>query len=367
MSHSCRAEVVGSLLRPQFLTRAREELQAGAITNAEFKRVEDRAVDLAIAMQEGAGVDVITDGEFRRATFFDALFASVSGIESMPGNEMPWHNAERDDVWQVPSLVTGKLRRQRSIVGEEFGYARARARRPVKVTVPSPLMLYNMWSNEHSRPAYTDAFEMFLDAAEIARQEVKELLALGCEYIQIDAPELTMILDPDTRQWINSIGIDTERLLTEGIEIIDSVVDVPERGDTYFAIHLCRGNNAGMWVASGGYDMIAQNLFARAKSFDAYLLEYDDARSGTFQPLAKAPDDKKLVLGLVSSKVATLETADELTHRIDDASRYVSREQLALSTQCGFASMVTGPNPLSEDDEEAKLALVAEVAHHALG
>jgi 5-methyltetrahydropteroyltriglutamate--homocysteine methyltransferase len=360
MSVPFRAEVIGSMLRPAYLHEARAALQAGELAVPEFKRIEDRAVDQVIAMQEGAGVDVVTDGEMRRFVFMGPLTETVDGIEPVKGSTMPWHGPEGDVEWEFPAAVTGKLRKRRSLVTEEYSYARARARLPLKATVPSPLLLMGLWSPEHSKGAYADPFAMFADAVDIVRSEVLELATLGCTYIQVDAPELATLVDPTTREWTESRGMPAERMLTEGIDLISAAVaDVP---GVRFAIHLCRGNNAGMWMSEGGYEYIASALFERAKGFDAFLLEYDDARSGSFEPLAGAPDDKEIVLGLVSTKKPALESRAELRDRIEQAARFFPREQMALSTQCGFASIVTG-NPISEEVEEHKLRLVADVAH----
>ncbi|MBV9197226.1 MAG: cobalamin-independent methionine synthase II family protein [Solirubrobacterales bacterium] len=355
-----RAEVVGSLLRPSYLKEARAALEAGRMPLSEFKRVEDRAVDQAVALQEGAGLDVVTDGEMRRFLFMGPITETVSGIEPVEhGNAMPWATPEGETEWVFPAAVTSKLRRQRSLVSEEYSYARARARVPLKVTVPSPLVLYGLWNPSYSRGAYSDAFAMFADAAEVGRSEIRELVSLGCTYIQVDAPELATLVDPRIRAWTESLGMPAERMLTEGIELINGMVK--DISGVRLAIHLCRGNNVGMWMASGGYDYIAGALFQRATAFDAFLLEYDDARSGSFEPLGQAPDDKQVVLGLVSTKSGREETREELAGRIDEAARFFPREQLALSTQCGFASVALG-NPIGEAAQERKLQLIAEVA-----
>jgi 5-methyltetrahydropteroyltriglutamate--homocysteine methyltransferase len=356
-----RAEVIGSLLRPPYLKEARAAFQEGLLTAAEFKRIEDRAVDQVIAMQEGAGVDVVTDGEMRRFLFMGPITETTEGIEPVEhGNVMPWATPEGETEWTFPAAVTGPLRKVRSLVTEEYTYARARARRPLKVTVPSPLVLYGLWNPRYSEAVYGDAFEMFADAAAVGRSEVEELVGLGCEYIQIDAPELATLVDPRIRDWTESLGMPAERMLTEGIDLINAMV--AGISGVRFGIHLCRGNNAGMWMASGGYDEIAGALFERASAFDAYFLEYDDARSGSFEPLALAPDDKQVVLGLVSTKHDDRETAEELAGRIEDAARFFPREQLGLSTQCGFASVAEG-NPITEAAQEDKLRLVSGVAH----
>jgi 5-methyltetrahydropteroyltriglutamate--homocysteine methyltransferase len=360
-----RAEVIGSMLRPSYLKEARAGLQQGSLSAAEFKRLEDRAVDQVIALQEGSGVDVVSDGEMRRFLFMGPITETVEGIEFVEHDSpMPWSSPEGDVEWLPPAAVTAKLRKRRSMVTEEYSYARARARLPLKVTVPSPLVLYGFWSPRHSSGAYADAFAMFADAAEIGRSEILELASLGCQYIQVDAPELATLVDPRVRDWAESLGFDAERMLTEGIELINAMV--AGISGVRLGIHLCRGNNAGMWMARGGYDYIARALFERARAFDAYFLEYDDPRSGTFEPLSEAPDDKQIVLGLVSTKRPQLEPREELSARIEDAARYFPREQLGLSTQCGFASIAEG-NPITEADQERKLRLVAELARATWG
>jgi 5-methyltetrahydropteroyltriglutamate--homocysteine methyltransferase len=358
-----RAEVIGSLLRPSYLKEAREAFMQGSLSESDFKRLEDRAVDQVIAMQEGTGVEVVSDGEMRRFLFMGPITETVEGIEPIDQDSaMPWSTPEGDIEWKSPVAVTSKLRKVRSMVTEEYSYARARARLPLKVTVPSPLVLFGMWSPRYSTSAYSDAFEMFADAAEVGRSEIQELVSLGCEYIQVDAPELATLVDPRVRDWAESLGFSAERMLTEGIDLVNGMVQ--GISGVRLGIHLCRGNNAGMWMARGGYDYIAKSLFERATAFDAFFLEYDDERSGSFEPLAGVPDDKQVVLGLVSTKTPELETREELHARIEEAAGFFPRDQMGLSTQCGFASIAAG-NPISETDEEIKLRLVADTAHAA--
>jgi 5-methyltetrahydropteroyltriglutamate--homocysteine methyltransferase len=360
-----RAEVIGSMLRPTYLKEARAAFEQGGLSPPHPNRPQDRAVDQVIAMQEGAGVDVVSDGEMRRFLFMGPITETVEGIEPVEHDSaMPWSSPEGDVDWLPPAAVTSKLRKVRSMVTEEYSYARARARLPLKVTVPSPLVLYGLWSPRHSTGAYADPFAMFADAAEVGRSEVQELVRLGCEYIQVDAPELATLVDPRVRDWAEAMGFAAERMLTEGIDLINGMVQGVS--GVRLGIHLCRGNNAGMWMASGGYDYIAKALFERATAFDAFCLEYDDARSGSFEPLGGAPDDRQVVLGLVSTKTPALETPEELGARIDEAARFFPRDQLGLSTQCGFASVASG-NPITEADEERKLRLVADTAHAVWG
>jgi 5-methyltetrahydropteroyltriglutamate--homocysteine methyltransferase len=354
-----RAEVIGSLLRPAYLWDARRSLRSKEITTAQFKKIEDRAVDEMIALQEAAGLDIVTDGEMRRISFIGPLSDVVSGLEPMPVNRR-WHEGGKLVDFKMGLAVTGKVRRRRSLVNEEFAYARRQAKKPLKVTMPSPLMLNMFWSPEHSPQAYSDPFQMFADTVDVLREEVRDLAAIGCEYIQIDAPELAVLVDPAAQAVMyDKNGISSKRLLSEGVETINVVAEAP--GVT-FALHTCRGNNDGRWLAEGGYDAILKEIVNRATNFQVYLLEYDDPRSGSFAPLADIPKDKTVVLGLVSSKKAEMETAESLVKRIDDAARYFPREQMALSTQCGFNSGVRG-NPVGEAVQEKKLRLVAEVAH----
>jgi 5-methyltetrahydropteroyltriglutamate--homocysteine methyltransferase len=357
-----RAETIGSLLRPAYLKEARKAWNAGALPTYEFKRIEDRAVDAAVALQEATGLDILTDGEMRRIIFTGTLTEAIDGISSVPSPSWRWHGqTPQDDVdFQAPISVTGKIRRRRSLATEEFAYARAKARKPLKMTLPSPLMLALFWSPAHSTAAYSDPFALFADAVDILRQEVRELAGLGCQYIQIDAPELATLVDESQRRaTYEARGVSTERMLGEGIEMLNAVADAP--GVT-FGLHMCRGNNAGHWMSQGGYEVISKQVFQRATKYDIFLLEYDDWRSGSFEPLRDIPQEKVVVLGLVSTKKEAVEPSEGLIARIEEASRYFPREQLALSTQCGFASVLQG-NPISAAAQEAKLRLVAEVAH----
>jgi 5-methyltetrahydropteroyltriglutamate--homocysteine methyltransferase len=363
MSTNLRAEVVGSLLRPPALLEARARRLAGALSAADYKRVEDAAVDAALALQERCGLDVVTDGEMRRIFFTDVVTAALEGIEFTDGQETTWHaedDAEALSI-QLPVAVTGRLRRRRSLGAEEFAYARARTDRVLKVTIPSPVFLSYFWSPEHSTAAYRDPVELFADAADIIRAEAQELADLGCTYIQIDAPELCTLADPAQASYFAGLGVDPDRMLDEGVDLINACADVP---GVHFAMHLCRGNNHGRWLAEGGYEAISRRIFPRATNIDAFALEYDSPRAGSFEALADVPDDKTVILGLVSTKSERLEDPDALAARIDEAAQHFPREQLAISTQCGFASEQSG-NPISPDVQEAKLRLVADVAHRA--
>src|SRR5262244_2276532 len=274
MASLYHAEVIGSLLRPQYLKDARKRWEGGQISTREFKQSEDRAVDEMIALQERSGVDVVTDGEMRRTHFIAPLTDVITGVKSIPAFTRVWRRpheqgeqAQETEI-QVQYAVVEKIQRQRSLIAEEFAYARGRTTKPLKVTLPSPLMMTLRWSPEFSRAAYPDPFGLFVDAAAIIRQEARELARLGCEYIQIDAPELGMLCDPERRrQDFADRGMDPERLLTEGIDLINSVADV--RG-VDFGLHLCRGNNRGYYVGEGGYESIAKQVFRRARNFSRW-------------------------------------------------------------------------------------------------
>lgn len=356
------SEVIGSLLRPQYLLEARDALAAGRIDHSTFKVIEDRAVDAALALQAGCGLSVATDGEMRRLWFTGTLTEAIEGLEDVAARNTQWHGTGGDATLQAPKAITGKLRRVKSLATEEFSYARGHAHVPLKVTLPSPMMLLEFWSPEHSSAAYGDIFEVFADAVDILRAEAMALRDLGCRYIQIDAPELAVAIDPRQVAYYEAQGAERDRMFSEGIDLLNAVADVP---GVRFAVHMCRGNHDGMWMSEGGYEAIAKEVFPRATNFDAFCLEYDDYRSGSFEPLRDVPDDKTVVLGLVSTKTDTVEPIDGLVARIDEAAKYFPREQLAVSTQCGFAP-VAGGAPMSAETQERKLRTVAAVAEQAL-
>lgn len=352
------AEPVGSLLRPSYLKEARSEWQSGGMALSEFKRIEDRAVDECVALQEQARLDVITDGEMRRFLFMGTLTEAVEGIGPTDDSQtLHWHVGDKHWDYEVPVGIIGKLRRRRSLATEEYVYARARATRPIKVTLPSPMLLGELWSPA-ALQVYDDPFDLFVDAAEILRQEMRELAEVGCEYIQIDAPELATLVDPSMRDHFHQQLISPERMLSEGVELLD---DLAASTDITVAMHLCRGNNEGAWMARGGYDVIANAVFKHAPNFDVFLLEYDDERSGSFEVLADVPDDKRVLLGLVSTKRNVVETEAEIVSRIDEAASHFPREQLGLCTQCGFASTLAG-NPIEPAVQDAKLRLIGQIA-----
>ena len=361
-----RAEVIGSMLRPGWLKQARTDFAADRISTAQFKRVEDRAVDEAIALQERCGVDVVSDGEMRRSGFVAPLttMSKVSRRSRLTrgdgrGARRERRNrrnqfggaAHRDRQAPAPALAGGRgihLRARPRATSAEGGAAESADARDALVAGTFGGGL----SASRSRFSPTPV--------DILRAEVAELASLGCEYVQIDAPELATLVDPSTRERVfEAHGISTARMLGEGVEMLNALADV---SGVTFGLHLCRGNNAGHWLSTGGYEAISREVFARATRFDIFLLEYDSPRAGSFAPLADVAGDKRVALGLVSTKSDELEMPDALIARIDEAARHFPREQMALSTQCGFASVLAG-NPIAEATQEKKLRLVAEVAH----
>jgi len=358
-----RSDVVGSLLRPPSLLEARQKLEQGQLTPAEFKFIEDRAVRDVVALQQDAGLDVVTDGEMRRYAFFGHLVEALEGFDKYGGWSITFHDTEGHDSTVQRPVVVDKLRWRRQMSVEEFTYLRGRTKKPVKVTLLSAQQAAAYYEPEKSRGAYATRDAYLADLVDFTRREIAELKRLGCEYIQIDAPQYAALLDETIREGYRRRGSDPDKMLDACIELDNAIIE-GHTGVT-FAIHICRGNHKSMFYASGGYDRIAEHVFSRAR-FDRFLLEYDDERSGTFEPLRHVPEDRTVVLGLVSSKVPRLESRDELRRRIDEAAKIVPLDRLALSPQCGFASTHEG-NRLTPDDQRLKLELVARTAKEVWG
>ena len=357
-----RTDVVGSLLRPAFLKEARAKYEAGELTDQAFKQIEDRAVDEAIALQERAGIEVITDGELRRYAFYGHLIDAVEGFDKYGGWAIPFRDEAGEELVLQRPVVVAKLQRKRHMCAEEFTYLRAKAKAPAKVTLISAQQAAAYYDAEKSNGAYATVDAYLADLVDILRGEVAELIRLGCTYIQIDSPQYTALLDPTLRAGYRARGNDPDRLLDLAIEMDNAVIG--NHPGIVFGLHLCRGNNQSKFYAAGDYGPITK-VFSQTK-FDRFLLEFDDARSGGFEPLTEVPEDRTVVLGLISSKKAALENKDELKQRIDEAANYVPLERLALSPQCGFASTLEG-NLLTEADQEAKLRLSVEVAQEVWG
>src|SRR5919197_130776 len=321
-----RSDVVGSLLRPAYLVQARRDLESGRLPHAAFKRVEDRAVDEAIELQERAWLAVVTDGEMRRYAFFGHLIDALDGFDKLGGWAIPFRDEQGAELVFKRPVVVERLRWRRSMCAEEWVYLRGHARRPGKTTLISAQQAAAYYDPDKSRAAYATRDAYLADIVDFTRREIQELRRLGCDYVQIDAPQYAALLDPSIREGYRQRGSDPDKLIDACIELDNAIVE-GHAGIT-FGVHICRGNNQSMFYASGGYDRIAEQVFRRSR-FHRFLLEYDDARSGTFEPLRYVPDDRVVVLGLVSTKKARLETVQELRQRIAEAARIVPIERLA--------------------------------------
>jgi len=357
-----RSDVVGSLLRPRYLKDARRQHESSQLTEGEFKKIEDHAVDEAVALQERAGLDVVSDGELRRYAFYGHLIEAVEGFDMLGGWAIPFRNEAGETLVLQRPVVVSKLRRRRHLCAEEFTYLRARTNRTAKVTLISAQQAASYYDPRKSAGAYFDIDGYLSDLVDIMKEEVAELVRLGCRYIQIDSPQYAGLVDAEIREGYRQRGNDPDRLLDLAMEMDNAVIG--DHPGVLFGLHMCRGNNRSRFYASGGYEPIAR-IFRQTR-FHRFLLEYDDARSGGFEPLAAVPEDRTVVLGLVSTKRAQLENRDELKRRIEQASRFVPLDRLAVSPQCGFASTLEG-NEIAESDQEAKLRLVAQLAREVWG
>ena len=356
------SEVVGSLLRPAYLVDARKQFEAGQLSAADFKSIEDRAVREAIALQEAAGIDVITDGELRRYAFYGHLIDALEGFDKYGGWAIPFRDETGEQLVYKRPVVVEPLRWRRSMCAEEWVYFRSRTTHPGKVTMISAQQAAAYYDPEKSKSAYPSRDAYLADIVDFSRREVEELIRLGCTYIQIDAPQYAALLDPQMREGYRRRGSDPDKLIDLCIELDNAIIS--NHPGITFGIHICRGNNQSKFYASGDYEPISR-IFTQTH-FQRFLLEYDDARSGGFEPLQHVPEDRFVVLGLVTTKKPRLESADELRGRIAEATRYVPLERLALSPQCGFASTMEG-NRISPEDQRHKLELVASVAREVWG
>jgi 5-methyltetrahydropteroyltriglutamate--homocysteine methyltransferase len=363
------SDVVGSLLRPKELIDARQRHASSEMSHADFKTVEDRAVDQAVKLQEDAGIDVVTDGEMRRLSFQSALTEAVEGFGEVTLDAFlwgEWHSSVLGDkkIARPQELgVTGKLRRKHHLAAEEFTYLRARTSRIPKVTLTSPSLYANLWSADRSKAVYPTLDAFLDDVVAIYRDEVSELVRLGATYIQLDAPHYPLLIAPEWREFYEARGWNLERWLSHGIELDNAVI--AGHPDVTFSMHLCRGNQMSRWLVEGSYEPIAKQVFEQSK-VNRLLLEYDDERSGNFEPLRHVPEDKMVVLGLVTTKTPRRETVEDLSARIHEAARYLPLDRLALSPQCGFSTSIAG-NDITVDDERAKLETIARTARSVWG
>jgi 5-methyltetrahydropteroyltriglutamate--homocysteine methyltransferase len=363
-----RADHVGSLLRPRRLLQARDDFAAGRIPVAELRSVEDQEIPGAIRMQEEVGLQSATDGEFRRATWHMDFIYALGGISKAPGNmAVRFTNPSGTIEWTPAALHVGsKIRLDHTIFGEDFAFLRSQVTTAVpKLTIPSPNMVHYRGGPAMLDPAvYPEMEEFWADLAAAYADEVARLGALGCRYLQFDDTSLAYLNDPAQRAEITGRGEDAEHLHLRYIRQINAAVrDRPAA--MAVTAHLCRGNFRSSWVASGGYDFVAEALFSEL-DVDGFFLEYDDERSGGFEPLRFVPKGKMVVLGLVTTKRPGLESGDDLKRRVEQAGKYVPLDQICLSGQCGFSSTFEG-NALTYDQQVAKLRLIVETAQDIWG
>jgi 5-methyltetrahydropteroyltriglutamate--homocysteine methyltransferase len=359
--HPMHSDVVGSLLRPAFLLEARAAHRRGELDDAGLRKAEDRAVDEAVAVQTGAGVAVVTDGEYRRASFYAHLLGAVEGFAFLPAETtaaeaLPWQGGDGRPQPQTPvrADVTGKLRRKAPIAADEFRYLKTRVTGAVpKATLPAPSFMARYWVEARSSGAYATRDAYLADLVQVLREEVADLVAAGATYIQFDGPNYALLVDPKAQALFG----DVSRILPAWAAVDNAVIE--GFSNVTFGLHMCRGNMAGMWAAQGGYEPVAAAF--GLLGHERLLLEYDTDRSGTFAPLRHVPDGKTVVLGLVSTKSGDAETVGAVTGRIRDAARTVPLERLAVSPQCGFASVEQG-NPLTPEEQADKLRVVAQAA-----
>jgi 5-methyltetrahydropteroyltriglutamate--homocysteine methyltransferase len=376
MTNVFRADQIGSFLRPANLLAARADHDAGRIDAAQLKAIEDQAILGVLEMQQQVGIDVYSDGEFRRSWFSSAFADSIEGIVTDPDATFTpaWQGEYGEQADAVAAsigfgeqIVASKLRQVRRFTAHESEFLQQHAPGPFKMTLPGVMTRAATWY----RPGITDRFyptrdDLVYEIAGMLRNEVRALIEEGVSYIQLDSLRYVIQLsDEPTRQRLIASGEDVEALLDETIAVDNFVLQEARGAGATIALHMCRGNNRSAWRSQGGYEAIAEKAFSQLH-VDRFLLEYDTDRAGGFEPLRFVPNDKMVVLGLISSKDPRLESQDVLRRRIDEAARYVPLENLALSPQCGFASTAPG-NQLTHDEQRRKLELVVETARQVWG
>jgi 5-methyltetrahydropteroyltriglutamate--homocysteine methyltransferase len=365
-----RADHVGSLLRPPELTSARAEFKAGRIDADALRQAEDTAIEGVIELQDAVGLDTVTDGEFRRTSWHMDFIYSLDGVEQVKGESLhvQFRNAEGEFDYAPPAMrVSGTIALPETIFAGAFEFLREHAHsgQTPKLTIPSPSMVHYRGGNSSiDQSVYPDMDAFWTDLTSAYAAQMHGVYELGCRYLQLDDTSLAYVNDPAQRAHIEQIGGDPDHLHEQYIANINRVL-AGKPDDLVITTHLCRGNNQSMWAAEGGYDFVAEALFGDL-NVNGYFLEFDDERSGTFEPLRFVPKGKQVVLGLVTTKSPKLEDKELLKRRIDEAATYIDLDQLCLSGQCGFSSTEEG-NKLTIDEERAKLALIVEVAEEVWG
>jgi 5-methyltetrahydropteroyltriglutamate--homocysteine methyltransferase len=362
-----RADHVGSLLRPPELLQARERVKKGEMTTGELRTIEDAAIAGVVKMQQDVGLEGVTDGELRRGSWHMDFLYQLGGVTKVQDNlKIQFHN-EKGDIEFAPAAlrVTGKLELKKCIFGDDFAYLKSISKKTPKLTIPSPSMIHYRGGRAAIDAAvYPDMTAFWRDLSNVYADEVEALGKLGCTYLQLDDTSLAYLNDPAQRDHMARIGGDADKQHLVYIDLINGALAKKPDGMTV-CTHLCRGNFRSSWVAAGGYDHVADALFGRL-NVDGFFLEYDDERSGGFEPLRFVPKGKMVVLGLVTSKRGAMESKEFLKRRIEEASKYVPLDQLCLSPQCGFSSTVEG-NALTVEEQAAKLRLIVETAREVWG
>jgi methionine synthase II (cobalamin-independent) len=368
MAFKYRADQVGSFLRPQELLEARKNPD---VTPDQLRAMEDRHILRVLQRQKDLGLKIFSDGELRRRGFMSDFNESVEGLDEDGSIVRAWHGAAgtvgETSSNRVGGIVVNKIRQKKRLTSHEAPFLKQHSPGDIKMTIPTanqfPAIAYKKEMSAGVYPTYSD---FLWDIAPIIKAEIQALVDEGVKYIQLDAPRYSYYIDPKWRQYVKSeMGVDPDQALDEAIRVDNSCLEGLKRDGVVFAIHLCRGNNRSQWYAQGGYDPIAEKLFSQL-NVDAFLLEYESDRAGSFEPLRFVTKGKVVVLGLVSSKLPELEPQDHLVKRIEEAARYVPVENLALSPQCGFASTMEG-NLLTEEEQWNKLKLVVDTARKVWG
>ncbi len=362
-----RADQVGSLLRPQKLLDARDRAKRGELDAAALRAIEDTAIAESIAYQESIGLPIVTDGEFRRENWWIDFISRIGGVEIRDGDAKTTAFVDKPEWHYVPKnvITRARLAHATPIYLRDYEVVRAVAKRPAKTTIPSPTRMHFHGGRRHiDSLVYPDIEQFFADVAKVYREEIAALEAAGCRYIQIDDPLLTYFISDRLRAEVRENGEDPDARLARYVRLINECI-AGRRTDTAVGIHLCRGNSRSAWISEGAYERIAEATFGHL-AVDSFLLEYDDARSGDFHPLRFVPNGRKVVLGLITTKHGRLETLDDLRRRVDAAARYVPLEHLAISPQCGFASVAEG-NLITHAEERAKLELLVNAARAIWG
>lgn len=361
-----RAEHVGSYLRPERLLQAARGLKSGATTPSQLHEVQDDCIRELVALQESVGMSSVTDGEFRRRGWSAGFIDAVKGFGMRDGTL--GFRDEKGEKGVLPSpYARERLRRDGGIATDEFRFLRSIARTGIpKVTIPSPdVMHFFLGPQSFDSAAYPDAEHYYADLVRIYHDEIRDLVAIGCRYLQLDNTALPCNCDEHVRADVRARGEDPDVLTARYVKLVNDVLAACPPGMAK-ATHMCRGNLKGAWMAEGGYEAIAEKVFGEL-NVNAFLLEFDTDRAGDFRPLRFVPRGKRVVLGLVSSKIPTLEKADDLKRRIDEAAKHIPIDQLGLSPQCGFSSIPGSGHPLTEDDQKRKMELIVSVARDVWG